>query len=179
MQQPLTPVALIQSKPQHSLMLLLKKPSLSHRADRQNLSYYDPDMEYTTLPNGVTRITPKVPPYQISDKELTAALFEIPYGMVVRENDLLERFQKKHNVRFASIDYSAYWRNWNRWDIPYWRVVSSNGRANGLLVQQDEQILKLKEEGLAVERVYNSFKVVDWKNHLYQFGSDEDERLDI
>ena len=140
---------------------------------------YDPDMEYTALPNGVTRIAPKVPPYQISDKELTAALFEIPYGMVVRENDLLERFQKKHNVRFASIDYSVYWRNWNRRDIPYWRVVSSNGRANGLLVPQDEQILKLKEEGLAVERVYNSFKVVDWKNHLYQFDPDEDERLDI
>ena len=140
-----------------------------------NPLFYDPDKEYTTLPNGVIRISPKNPPYEISDRELTATLFEIPYGKVVREEDLFNWLQRKHHVKAVRLDYGASMRNWNRPDIPYWRVVSQTGLASGVLYPRGLQKLKLESEGITLKQVNRSYKVENLSRHLYQFGSDADE----
>lgn len=150
---------------------------LERRLDELRLN--DPDKEYTALPNGVIKISPKYPPYEIPDRELTATLFEIPYGMVVREDDLREWIQRKHQVKAVRLDYDAALRNWRRPDIPYWRVVSRTGCATGLLYPQERQIQKLESEGITIKQVNRSYKVENLSRHLYQFGSDADEWMGV
>ena len=71
-------------------------------SEQVNRLLCDPDKEYTTLTKRIIRISPKYPPYRIPDSELIPILFEIPYGMVVREEDLHEWIKKKYHVKFQA-----------------------------------------------------------------------------
>jgi len=148
-------------------------------SEQVNRLLCDPDKEYTTLTKRIIRISPKYPPYRIPDSELIPILFEIPYGMVVREEDLHEWIKKKYHVKSVWIDFEISLRTWRRPDIPYWRVVSKTGCATGVLCSKEKQIQKLQDEWIELRIVNRAYKVVDLSKHLYQFGSGVFERSDF
>lgn len=100
----------------------------------------------------------------------------IPYGKIVREEDLDDYFKRTYKTdtfRFIETHYPVYDEKGE--EIPYWRVVGKGGRVtmgSRFTFTREQKCERLAKEGVPTERFGpDLIRVIDFRHYMFDLES--------
>lgn len=100
----------------------------------------------------------------------------IPYGKIVREEDLDDYFKRAYKTdsfRFIETHHPVYDEKGD--EIPYWRVVGKGGRVtmgSRFTFTREQKCERLAKEGVPTERFGTDLiRVIDFRHYLFDIES--------
>ena len=106
----------------------------------------------------------------------------IPYGKIVREEDLDDYFKRAYKTdtfRFIETHHPVYDEEGE--EIPYWRVVGKGGRVtmgSRFTFTREQKCERLAKEGVPTERFGTDLiRVIDFRHYLFDLESISNDEI--